>query len=468
MSGPKISIYDLTGPAREIVLGQMQCEQQSLVCVSHILSMLKELASSADSLDKVLAQAQELQRDHGGQEDIIRDINALKERINTDLDKMNDDLTCNMPEISFKYTISFEALEKKKRDLMRLQSIQQQVSGLKNAIREMTVDGPARQKQQIIVQYLSEEDHTTEIAKKSREELEASIADGFGTYIDFEIEEEQEISFDERKVAVKKQLMELLKEDLSEKLTAEVYTAISNLEGITQPAYLRNFGSVTVKRLFGNIKSYHLEQEALREKEQELRTRYQTLCQLAGKEEDKDRAFDSAQEIEKEIKRLEAVIIKRHEQDYISDCVDEIMSEMGYDLLGKREVRKKSGKQFRNELFRFGEGTAVNVTYSPEGQISMELGGISRQDRLPSDAETEILTKDMETFCGEFAEFENRLKEKGVVLGNRIAMLPPTAEYASIINVNDYDIQEGKQISEMSITSKRGKAVEKKTLRRDE
>jgi hypothetical protein len=30
MSGPKISVYSLTGRARTIVVGQMRCEQQSL------------------------------------------------------------------------------------------------------------------------------------------------------------------------------------------------------------------------------------------------------------------------------------------------------------------------------------------------------------------------------------------------------------------------------------------------------
>lgn len=89
------------------------------------------------------------------------------------------------------------------------------------------------------------------------------------------------------------------------------------------------------------------------------------------------------------------------------------MQDMGYDLIGTRDVKKRSGKQFRSELFTFREGTAINVTYSPDGQIAMELGGLSRQDYLPSPEETVSLTGDMETFCGEFAEFEKRLYEKG-------------------------------------------------------
>ena len=160
--------------------------------------------------------------------------------------------------------------------------------------------------------------------------------------------------------------------------------------------------------------------------------------------------------------------MRQQEQAYISDCVDEVMADMGYDLIGSREVRKKSGKRFRNELFTFNEGTAVNVTFSPDGQISMELGGLSREDRIPTSEETEILTHDMESFCGEFAEFERRMLAKGVVVGQRIALSPPTAEYAAIINVEDYDISESTQISVMNASEKRRKQSEKKAMRRNE
>ena len=174
-------------------------------------------------------------------------------------------------------------------------------------------------------------------------------------------------------------------------------------------------------------------------------------------------------EIEEETERLEAEAVQAQEQSYVSECVDQVMAEMGYDLIGSREVvKKKSGKRFRNELFTFDEGTAVNVTYSSDGQISMELGGIAREDRIPDSAETERLTQDMRTFCGEFAEFERRLKEKGVVVRRRIALAPPDAAYASIINIADYDIAGDVRIVETAAVSRGKKAAEKKTMRRTE
>ena len=144
------------------------------------------------------------------------------------------------------------------------------------------------------------------------------------------------------------------------------------------------------------------------------------------------------------------------------------MADMGYDLIGTRKVQKKSGKHYRNELFTFNEGTAVNVTFAPDGQISMELGGLAREDRIPTAEETEVLTRDMESFCDEFDEFERRMLEKGVVVGNRIALSPPAAEYAGIINVNDYEIDASTQISVMDAKEKRRRQAEKKVMTRDE
>lgn len=68
----------------------------------------------------------------------------------------------------------------------------------------------------------------------------------------------------------------------------------------------------------------------------------------------------------------------------------------------------------------------------PDGQIAMELGGLSREDRLPTAEETQVLTEDMEAFCGEFAEFEKRLrcpKELSLVIASQC--LPPSADYAA-------------------------------------
>ena len=118
------------------------------------------------------------------------------------------------------------------------------------------------------------------------------------------------------------------------------------------------------------------------------------------------------------------------------------MIEMGYDLLGDRTVVKKNGRRFKNELYRFGDDAVLNVTYSSDGKISMEVGKADKSDRAPTSYEAEKLVDEMKEFCTGFAEIENRLQSKGVLLKNRVSRLPPTADNAQVINITDYDIND--------------------------
>ena len=113
---------------------------------------------------------------------------------------------------------------------------------------------------------------------------------------------------------------------------------------------------------------------------------------------------------------------------------------MGYDVIGRREVTKKSGRHFKNELFSYADGTAVNVTLADDGSIAMELCGLDEVYRTPELSENEKLCEHMEAFCKDFGEIERRLAEKGVVLRRRIQRLPPSAEYVQILNVRDYTL----------------------------
>lgn len=166
-----------------------------------------------------------------------------------------------------------------------------------------------------------------------------------------------------------------------------------------------------------------------------------------------------------EINRIKEEATEDDEQIYISKCLDEIMEEMGYPIIGGREVTKKNGKHFRNELYTYGEGTAVNVTYSSDGKIAMELGGIDSTDRLPNEYEVEKLCDSMEQFCTDFQEIEKKLLDKGVVLAERISLLPPNAEHTQIINTSDYAMNS--QTEKLQIKKQRRVATKSKSMKKE-
>lgn len=212
-------------------------------------------------------------------------------------------------------------------------------------------------------------------------------------------------------------------------------------ENIQDEAFLKNYHAVTVAPFVKECLRYHESYSRDGAEYERKKLLLEENCrQLDMPCQDIPFGPNALAELDALLRQTEEAIAFREEQAYISRCLDEAMKEMGYDLLGSRDITRRSGKKFHNELYLFEEGTAVNVTYSGDGQISMELGGICREDRLPTGEESAALTEDMESFCDDYAQLEKILRKKGIST-RRISVLPPDARYAQMINVSDYDLQ---------------------------
>ena len=251
---------------------------------------------------------------------------------------------------------------------------------------------------------------------------------------------------------------------LSEELYAELVHAEKLTTAILDEQFLKNHIAITVNPLLKRCAAYAEAYRAHHEEYETLYSEYTALCELYHfAAQQYPFSVESISVLQTEIERIKATAEKQAEQAYIQQALDEVMTEMGYSVIGSREVTKRNGRHFRNELFTYGEGTAVNVTYSPDGKIAMELGGLDTTDRIPTDTESAALCGEMESFCDSFKEIEKRLLAKGVVLASRVQLLPPDAAYASIINTSDYDMKS--QTKRFSAQTHRGKAAEKKTMK---
>lgn len=237
----------------------------------------------------------------------------------------------------------------------------------------------------------------------------------------------------------------------------------AKFEEIDDPDYLKNYHAMTVIPFIKECQAYHTAYMVYGEEYEYKRCVYETNAQKIGiAVEHIPFSADAIAILNKKIQDTEDIIRNQDEQSYISRCVDEAMREMGYAVAGDREVVRRNGKRFRNELYLFDEGTAVNVTYSSDGQITMELGGISTHDRLPTEAESASLASDMRTFCDDYYEIEQRLRKKGIIT-KRISILPPDAQYAQIINVSDYNLSA--EVSEYEAKGTKKQTAKAKTQR---
>lgn len=478
MSGPKISVYSLTGRAREIVNGQIRCEQESVICASTIESILKKCDMFYSSTDRLRKNIQLLIRRTSKGSEQLHELQRIEEMIERESKQIKESFVSQKPTISEKYQITEEAYAEKKEQIKKLKALKERATKLLRKIEKFE----QRDKENIssvqnsILYYANVEQNETipqadsdflpNIDAKNTESIQKSILSDLSGFYSFEFDSERtENELHEEKEKTIRYLQELLATTtLPPNLIAEINNAILFIERINDKSQLASFKLITVKGIQKRIDEYYFEQKKLREKLEEERSRYRLLCEMSG---EKCQSIFLSEEsitiISKENKRLEELVNQQREQSYISDCVDEVMTDMGYSVLGSREVTKRNGKRFRNELFTYGEGTAVNVTYSPNGRIAMELGGLDSTDRTPTVSESAVLCSEMKQFCTDFKEIEKRLLAKGVMVANRISLLPPTEAHAMIINTADYEMQA--KAEHFSAEEHRRRAAEKKTMR---
>lgn len=225
----------------------------------------------------------------------------------------------------------------------------------------------------------------------------------------------------------------------------ELDAAFEALDSIQSLEFIDNYISIEVTPLVKKCTEFSTLWARSGKEYQELYSQYEALIEETGVQEQAEMIpFDqnAVEKLKSAIEKLEKKAQEVAEQAYISQALSDVMEEMGYGMWGKREVKKHSGRQFRNELYHYGTDTAINVTYSDDGQISMELGKVDHEDRLPTGLESQAMEAEMHQFCDHFHVIEERLAEKGVKTGSRVMLAPPSAEYAQIINIADFEINQ--------------------------
>ena len=430
MSGPKSSRYTLTPEQRRILAEQRAIERRKSVASENIRrnnKRLLQIGSMFSSAKDVSGELMSRCGNDGGFASKLLELENVIAPIAPIISKTNNDDVNSLESTSKEVAAS----------LVKAEKIASELSAI-SAKNEMAL-------------------HAS---------LSADIDKGFSTSF-ADIQTASQTTKSEGKSKIRSQLIEMKNNpNLPKELIDELNTTLSKIESIENEAFLKNFSSVTVSPLLKRCKQYLNEYETCHEEFEKLYAEYIALCDLYFYVAQEYPCCNASIEVLKaEIKRIKETVDADDEQAYISDCLDEVMEEMGYTVIGSREVTKKNGKHFRNELYTYGEGTAVNVTYSSDGKIAMELGGIDATDRLPDSHETTVLCESMENFCEDFKEIEKRLLAKGVVLADRISLLPPSAEYAQIINTTDYNMTE--KAETLQTKKQRCATTKRKALRKE-
>ena len=430
MSGPKSARYTLTPEQRRILAEARERERKTKRELDKLqqhrgeLASLKErLAATTTSIDMLV--------------DRVGEGNEIQQSISKSITQIET-------------TIHESAGFSKQSGLESLQSFNTKAK---------TVEEIARK---IVAQYESQSNEIKDVLSKN---IEDSITDGMSIRVDDEIVKPHS-HLESQKAKIKDILHEIQSLNISSDLQKEGIAILKRAQEITDDSFIDNYYAMTVLPYIKRCKAYEEQIKEYGEEFDELVSKHRYYSEYLGMPVISFTfSMDSLNSLRHEVAELESQSAKIEEQQYISESLDQVMRDMGYNVVGSREVVKKSGRKFRNELYHFSEGSVVNVTYAANGQISMELGGVDTCDREPSEEESSVLCDEMVEFCDEFPEIERRLKEKGVVLMNRISMLPPAEEYAQIINVSDFNMTD--KVDVLETASKKQTETRKQVLRKE-
>lgn len=430
MSGPKSTRYTLTPEQRRILAEARERERKTRREWDKLQQQKNELAILNDNLESA-----------------TKSVDMLVERLGSGK-KEQMYIRDSLVQIQ---TVIQEA------GVMNLQSGLEKLQSINSKIH--TVMQSAKKVKELY------EGQSKEIAEKLSTNIEDSISAGMMIRVDEEIAKPlNHIESQRKKIDEVIDSVQML--SISRELQEESIEIRRKAHEITNEGFIDNYYAMTVLPFVKKCKAYDEQLAEYGEEFEELTSKHRyyseylelPMVQFVF-------SMDKLKTLRLEVENLEKQCEQLEEQRHISESLDEVMREIGYHVVGSREVVKKSGRKFRNELYHFSEGAVVNITYAANGQISMELGGVDTCDREPSEAECVALCDEMSEFCGDFQEIEKCLKEKGVVLVNRISMLPPVKEYAQIINISDYEMTE--EVDAFETVSKRQSENKKQALRKE-
>lgn len=410
MSGPKTSSYYLTAEQRAILLEQARLRREALLReqrakkeFANIEENKKILRSEIIKIDKIIEKIRQIQAETGENDDTLEEAKVIRE---TAIKRINHAASLN-----------------EKSELTVLRNENHSFTKCTSDIRKVEYKLSAVWEK---------------MDKCFREETGDKINKGFqlSFYSSQRVNDEESILMDRIKNTLNNMDFEFCPPSFSIRF-GEIQHKITEIKDYD---FLKNYYAMTIIPFEKECAEYKQAYLKYGEEFEELIAQYHLLSDEAGiLPTDIQFSGSAISELKSMIKELEEQMAYKNEQAYISDCLDEAMQEMGYQMVGTRSVTKKSGRTFKNELYLFDEGAVVNVTYSGEGQITMELGGVDTEDRIATENECRNLADDMRAFCDDYYEIERRLRKKGIVT-KKISILPPDEEYAQIINVSDYNV----------------------------
>ena len=185
------------------------------------------------------------------------------------------------------------------------------------------------------------------------------------------------------------------------------------------------------ERYFQLIKLKNDKQDKL----SELVLEYKTLCSML--EQKPVENYNNVSDINKLIElnqNLHQTLRQQEEHQYIADSLNEVMSEMGHNIIASKIMEREKEKKYHS-VYSMGEHTAINVHHSSDGGVMFEVSGFAKANGKVNEIDKLRVKEGMESFCGTYEVVKNKLEAKGIYVSNE-KRKPPHERYARFIDID--------------------------------
>lgn len=123
--------------------------------------------------------------------------------------------------------------------------------------------------------------------------------------------------------------------------------------------------------------------------------------------------------------------IEYYEQrEYMRRATEEVLASFGYRFYGSADVKRDDGR-LTHMLFEGEDGSAVSMTASTDGRISMSFGGLDDTGRTPTVAERAAIHARNVAFCAHRSALVRAFAQYGILLDEE-GVFDPMEEEAAV------------------------------------
>lgn len=138
---------------------------------------------------------------------------------------------------------------------------------------------------------------------------------------------------------------------------------------------------------------------------------------------------DDIEELKKEIAEMLIEAQSQKVGEYVAECIDKVMTELGYSVVGSEVL---SAQKMTKQHYDYSSDSAITVASSESGAMMLEVVGKKNEDG--TNGSTAAVKADMERFCPDFQKVKKGLQQYGVTLTDK-KLCPPDEKYVRFVDV---------------------------------